>query len=271
MTETMTQTQTEQQIQTLPAPVPAQPPPQPDSTLLLDVTNAALITRVLIGLALEGTDFLLTRLTAMQQAIDEERQQGTTQVTEPESRGVQMRYLAIGLLLRGERAAFEAAQTGFSAAAQTTGWFFGALNNATSSRFLRPVRQPFDQLMDRLVAEGQLSLAEGRVAEQDGRILADQIVNQVIDEFISYISDNPELASLVSDQIGQQGVTMTSTVVENARSVTVAGDNLLERLARRVLGRAPRIDLPPSPFVGKPQTMYSPETRYADESKSGTE
>lgn len=256
----------------LPTPVvqpPVQAPPIPQ--MLLDAANAVLITRVAIGLSLEGVDFLLNRLNVMQQVIDEERRQGVLAPPGVETRAIQMRYLAIGLLLRSERAAIAAAQSSFSRAAHTTGWALGLIDRMTNKTLLRPVRRPFDRLIDWLVSEGQQSLAEGRIAEQDGRILADQIVNQVIDEFIEHISDNPSLANLVSEQIGQQSATMTSTVVENARSVTVAGDNLLERLARRVLGRAPRSNLPPSPFAGQPQTMYSPDARYMGKPSSEPE
>jgi hypothetical protein len=38
--------------------------------------------------------------------------------------------------------------------------------------------------------------------------------------------------------------------------VTVAGDDALEGLVRRVLRRKPRRDLSPSPMLGKPQDMY---------------
>lgn len=229
--------------------------------LLLDTANMALLTRVLIGLTLEGSDFLLGRLHVLQQILDEDRQSVEAPVSGAESRIDMTRYLAIGLLLRGERSAIQATRQGIGWAASTMGWVLGTADSMTNNRLIRPFRRPFDRLVDQLVLEGQLGLAEGRVAEQDGRVLAREIVIEITNEIIDYISGNPKLADLVRTQIGEQGSTLTSVVVENARTVTVTGDTLLEKLARRIFGRPPRSELQPSPFAGQPQTMYAPAER----------
>lgn len=242
--------------------------PSERPTLLLDTVNMALFTRVLIGLTLEGSDFLLERLQVLQQILDEDRQSVEVPVAGTENRIDMTRYLAIGLLLRGERRAIQTTRHGIEWAASTMGWLLGTADSVTRNPLIRPFRRPFDQLVDQLVLEGQLSLAEGRVAERDGRVLAREIVTEITDEVIDYISDNPKLADLVRDQIGAQGSTLTNVVVENARSVTVTGDTLLERLARRILGRTPRGELQPSPFAGQPQTMYTPEARASETAAS---
>lgn len=234
-----------------------------DTALLLDTANMALLTRVLIGLTMEGSDYILGRLHVLQQILDEDRQSVEAPIRGAESRIDMTRYLAIGLLLRGERSAIQATRQGIEWAASTMGWVLGTADNVTRNPLIRPFRRPFDRLVDQLVLEGQLSLAEGRVAEQDGRVLAREIVTEITDEVIDYISDNPKLADLVRTQIGEQGSTLTGVVVENARTVTVTGDTLFERLARRILGRSPRSELQPSPFAGQPQTMYSPAERAA--------
>ena len=100
---------------------------------------------------------------------------------------------------------------------------------------------------------------EGRAEEQNGRLLAGMTVQEVIDEFINYISDNEELAELVRDQIGQQSIGMAGVVVDNSRRLTSTADNLLEGIVRRILRMRSREELPGSPLVGQPQLMYLQE------------
>jgi hypothetical protein len=75
------------------------------------------------------------------------------------------------------------------------------------------------------------------------------------------LSRNPELQEFVETLIGQQGVGMATSVMENARSVTLTADDAAEGLLRWLLRRTPRRELPPSPVEGQPQNMYEPTAR----------
>lgn len=86
-------------------------------------------------------------------------------------------------------------------------------------------------------------------------------VTETIRRIITYISDAEELASLVSEQINQQGVTVAGAALETGRSATLVTDTVIERFVRRLLRRPQRDELPASPLHGKPQDMYTPDKR----------
>ncbi len=103
-------------------------------------------------------------------------------------------------------------------------------------------------------------ISEGRREEQKARLLADNTVSEIIDEVLDFVSESPEVEQLIKDMIGQQSAGLAGVVTDNTRSVTVAGDYLLETVARRLLRRKPRQELPPSPLAGDQQEMYSADT-----------
>jgi hypothetical protein len=76
---------------------------------------------------------------------------------------------------------------------------------------------------------------------------------------------------LVRDQIAQQSGTVASAAVTTGRTATVAADNVMEGLIRRLFRRTPRTELPASPLAGKPQTMYDTEERVGLERSMGLE
>ena len=104
---------------------------------------------------------------------------------------------------------------------------------------------------------------QGRVEEQNGRIVFGRTVTETVDDIITYISDAEELASLVSEQINQQGATVAGAALETGRTATLVTDTVVERFVRRLLRRPQRDALPSSPLSGRPQDMYTPEKRVS--------
>jgi hypothetical protein len=104
--------------------------------------------------------------------------------------------------------------------------------------------------------------------EQNARLLASQTVGEVIDELLDFMSENPDLAEFVRELIGQQSVGLAGVVRDNARQVSSTADYIAEGVVRRILRRRSRRDMPPSPLMGKPQTMYSIEDPTQGEGRS---
>ena len=92
---------------------------------------------------------------------------------------------------------------------------------------------------------------------------------QIIDEFINQLAENPELQELVT----QQSLGLASEARDEVRERTVTADNIMENLVRRILRRTPRAELPePPPEVQRWANMtldeYKIETRPEDRTDS---
>jgi len=90
------------------------------------------------------------------------------------------------------------------------------------------------------------------------RRLADETLEELVEEAIQTLAGNPELTSAIQRVVAGQGASLTGTVVGSARELSVSADDMTEGMVRRLLRRKPRQELPPSPLVGKPLTMYVP-------------
>lgn len=225
----------------------------------LNMEAVELFTRLLIGLSAEGAEMLLTRLRAYQPEIG---QIVTKAPLEPElddaSRVELIRYLAVGTAVRAQRGSLRMAHDTAAVATSATRSIFDLLDRATDNIVTRPFRRPFEALAGRLNDEIGASVVVGHKELSEGRVLARETTIDFIDDFIAYLSSSPELAELVSDQIGQQSLSVAGAVTEGGRTVTLEADNALEGLIRRLLKRPARKDLPRSPFAGKPDAVYHP-------------
>ncbi|RIK14523.1 MAG: hypothetical protein DCC52_19600 [Chloroflexi bacterium] len=73
------------------------------------------------------------------------------------------------------------------------------------------------------------------------------LVQQLGDEYIDYLHENPEA---VQDLIQGQSLGMAQVALEDVRERAATSDTVVELLARRLLRRAPREELPePAPEV----------------------
>jgi hypothetical protein len=213
-----------------------------------------------MGAAFMGADELFERLRFFQQDIDAEPwildgDSGLDQA----SNVALLRYLAVGLVARGQRMVGNGLQRAFHAAVGTTSWALGRADRLTDNPLTRPVRRRMAARVQAFGKGAAQIIREGQREEQVSRRLAGQTINEIIDEVLDYVAENPEIQASIRHLVAQQGVGLANVVADNSRTVTVAADYVAERLVRRILRRTPRAELPPSPLTGMPQTMYRAE------------
>lgn len=136
------------------------------------------------------------------------------------------------------------------------GWALGTLSGVTDNRLARPLRQPIERGIWGLVMEGQGAIQDGRREVVASRALADETMEELVKEVIQTLAENPELTSAIERVFVGQGAGLAGTAVGSARQLSTSADDLAEGVVRRLLGRKPRRELPPSPLAGKPLTMY---------------
>jgi hypothetical protein len=170
------------------------------------------------------------------------------------------RYLAVGLTMKGQAQLVRGVRRGFHLSLGTANWAFGYMDRATNNRLLRPVRQPLETRLKRFGRWTGSVIRHGQLEEQKSRLLAREAVVEIVDGVIEFLAENPEAAAWIQEVLAGQGVSLASAMRDNVRQLTVASDSMAEGMVRRILRRTPRQTLPPSPLVGKPQTMYDPET-----------
>jgi hypothetical protein len=232
---------------------------QPDQPSELESEDLQLLSRLLVGLLLAGGDELLQIMRGLQQEIEADPGLLTPVVADDETTLDLLRYLAIGLLARGQKRVAKGVSKGIRLSLSATGWTLRTLDRWTDNRFTRPFRRPIESRLWNLEQETDLIIKEGRLEEQNARLLANRTVGEIIDELLDFMSENPDLAEFIREMVGRQSVGLAGVVRDNARRVSSTGDYIAEGVARRLLGRRSRQDLPPSPLMGKPQTMYSLE------------
>ena len=221
-----------------------------------------LLSRVLMGIFLLGGDGLAQRLREFQEQIDARSTMVDQDVTaSDETNWDLVRHLTIGTLVRGQKQIVRGVHKGVRLSVGTADWMAGKLDKWTDNRLMRPFRRPIESRWRRLKQQAGLIIEEGRLEEQNSRLLASQTVDEFIDEIMEYMARDPELALLIREQIAAQSSGLAEVVAGNTREVTVAADNTMEGAVRQFLRREPRSALPPSPFLGKPQAMYRAKIR----------
>jgi hypothetical protein len=224
----------------------------------------------LIGTALLGSDELMERLRFIQEKLEADPDQQMRDAgPEQESELELLRYLSIGLFVRGREAVLGSLRRGVQFTLGGTKTVLGSVDRLTDNPLTRPLRRSVAARARVLGEKASVVIAEGRREEQKARLLTNNTVSEIIDEVLDFVSESPEVEQLVQDMIGQQSAGLAGVVTDNARSVTVAGDYLIEGVARRLLRRKGRRELPPSPLAGKLQDMYSADTLETGEPEHG--
>ena len=229
------------------------------------------LARFLVGILTWSGDELLQRIHEIQEDLDANPQiieHG--QRLDQESTVALLRYLTIGLLMRGQRRAVEGARQGFYFSLGAASWWADKVKRWSDNRFMRPIRRPIASRMQTWGNKASRIIREGRREEQQGRVLATETIQEIIDDVIDLLADNPELNQTIQELVGKQSVGIASVISDNARSVTVVADGITESVVRRVLGRTPRSELPPSPLRGRTQTMYKAPDPVEEAEKRGS-
>lgn len=240
------------------------------------IYDIRLLTAVVVGSVIEGGDQLVTRLKAYEAQL-QQAQSGTTddgQTVVDEDEFDRLRYAVVGLIFDTQNVVGRS----IALTAQLTETTLDVTNTVSKpfrNFFLfRPVTKRVEKRVDGMVERGQNSLSRwidlGRQVEPESRRLATMTYGEMVDEFITRLADNPELKELVA----QQSLSLAAGVRDEVRERTVTSDNVLEGIARKILRREPRPDLPaPPPEVQRwagltPDEFKEMEDKAADEQQS---
>jgi hypothetical protein len=195
-----------------------------------DQETVRMLLRLLVGGVLEGSDELLRRLQERQQAIEQHPVTSAPRVISQDEADIErLRYALIGLLFetpgainRGLARAVENTERAGNTVSRLAG-------PVTRSRLFRPVRRRYQRLVTRREATLNRLVELGRLEAQRGRVLARGTVTETVDEVLEYLADSPEIRDLVQ----QQGVSLTTEVVDELRRRVAAADRLLDSVLRR--------------------------------------
>ena len=247
-------------------PEPPDREAQPNQRADLDRDSIDLALRFLIGfLALSG-DEAAWRLQAVQHQLDTDPALwGSEMAAEKKPLRRQAWHLGIGLMKRGQTRVRRRLRSGYKLSRRAAYRVSSASNRLGFTTLTGPIRKPLATQLERLRAEAARIVREGELEEQKGRALATGTIRTLTLESMDDISDSPDMQEFVQELIGRQGVGMATSLMDNARSVTLTADDAAEALLRWLLRRKPRRELPPSPVLGQPQTMYEPTARVEQE------
>lgn len=245
-----------------PALVQAGTDAQPAQIAELDHDSIDLAIRFVVGLLALGGDEAARRLQEMQRWLDADPALWTSQAPAGEkSLRRQAWHLGVGLVRRGQRGLRRGLRRGYDLSVRAMDRVSSTPGGRGAGFVMRPVRRPIEARVAHWRRQAALIQREGELEEQQGRALARGTLVTLIQEIMDELARNPELQEFVESLIGQQGVGMATSVMDNARSVTLTADDAADGLLRWLLRRTPRRELPPSPVEGQPQTMYEPTAR----------
>ena len=189
-----------------------QPVPEPQAS------RVVLITRLLVGLLVSGSDELLQRLQRLQEEIraDPARlpRDAATQV---DTTADELRYLAISLLLRGERKVASGVRSGVDLSRDTLRWSLRTLNRLTDNALGRSLRRPLSARRRDWGNQLALLIEEGKREEQNSRVLASESIRAIVDQVADLVAENPELERLIEEKVGQKDAGPASGVTDNPR------------------------------------------------------
>jgi hypothetical protein len=109
-----------------------------------------------------------------------------------------------------------------------------------SARIFSPTLAELDRWIIRGEQEVSRWIATGRYEEKQSRLLANYAFDELTDEYIKYLAAKPE----VQDLVQTQSTGLANEVIEEVRERTISADTFLESLARSLLRRSPRSNLP---------------------------
>ena len=215
---------------------PAQPPADPEFDAYMAVV------KLLIGGAVEGSAELVKRLEKWEAELN--ALEGVAGPSEIHSDGDVVRFMLVGMAL----SAGDGVRRQVVKLAQASDMFWRFTGSAAqplvNNRVTGIVTGPFDRALDRLVTRGQQRVNDwvelGRSQEPGARRMARKAYLETVDEFISLLAENQELAELVQ----KKSIGLATEAVDEFRSRTVSADAIAENIVRRILRRPPRAELP---------------------------
>lgn len=212
-----------------------------------DNRSLQLITRFAAGAVILGLEELVKRGQRWEEAAPPEVLAGAdSSSTEDDTYGALMRYWLLGMITSARRNAWSVAVDALEAPGSIVGLVARSTDRVMSTWIFRPVRQPVTSavngVLSRVAAVSESWIAEGRQEEQISRWIATNGIDEIINDVINMLAENPQLAELVRDQLKGQSVDIVATVADTSRRLSAVTDDAAETFVRRLLRRGVRID-----------------------------
>lgn len=226
-----------------------------------DFDALSALTRLAVGGVIEGSDELLHRLQTWQKTAREDLQQGG-RLPHHSDRDL-LRFALVGFIFESG----EKARKGLSALEKLSNQTIAAVGETASpvlsqTRVARAVTRRFSALVARGETQVGRWAQRGAVEEPLGRKMLQEAIGDTVDDFIEHLAENEELQDLVQ----KQSIGLAGEMVNETRRRTITADYLIERLARALLRRPRREELPePSPEV---KSMAAPLSQINREETS---
>jgi hypothetical protein len=237
----------------------ASSPEEPEQPEEPEFDNLRAVTRFLVGSTIEGTAEFTRRLQAWEAYLREEMPEEAPKLSEASEQDL-MRYALIGFI-------FEGGETGRTLLKKLLKVPGGVARTAVrptksvaNSRLTGPIRRRLDRMADRGEEQLMRWIKRGRLEEPLSRELARLGVQEITDEFINQLAQNEELKDLVQEQ----SVGLAGEAVEQVRERTFSADTLVERIARAVTRRSPRL-APPMADLSEYESQVRLLDREGDE------
>ncbi len=197
------------------------------------------ITRFLVGGVLEGADEFTKRLELWEAYLREELPVVPLDLSETSERDL-LRYGLVGFIFESEdtgRALLKKLLKVPGGVARTA---VRPTKSVANSRFTRPIRHRLDRMADRGGNQIMRWIERGYAEEPLSRNLARLGVAEITDEYIDLLAQNEELKELVQEQ----SIGLAGEAVGQVRERSFSADTLIERIARAVTRRSPRLEPP---------------------------
>lgn len=224
----------------LPAAAPVNAPTDPSAEAAFDAYRS--LVRLLVGGAVEGSAELTRRLDEWETRV--RRAGDLPALTREEETPTDLaRYALVGMAFDGAEYLRERMPVWTALVDKTA-----QMSGRVASPFVRNRVTGFvGRWWDSAVENGEKNVQRwieiGRAEEPRSRAVARIAVEDVINDIVSFLAENPEVAELVQ----QQSLGLAGEVVEEVRAKTVTGDMLVESIARRLLRKPQRSDFPAPP------------------------
>lgn len=220
------------------------------------------VSRLTIGTVSLVLDVLNNRLTPLESAAEDDPQHHEAaddhSVLIPEEQwgdvledfdSRRWRYLAIGALAEARNGMKDS-----SGRWQRTVQRLRVLNAAYvtpvyQSQLMSPIRLRVQDRRSRTIARMNQMIATGRREEAISRGFAQNTIETTVNDSVSEIVRNQQVQVLVQEVIQTQSLGLVDELIEEIRERTVTGDDVLEKLPRRIFRRTPREQMPPPPFL----------------------
>lgn len=208
-------------------------PDEPD----FDKLHAA--TRFLVGVAIEGTNEFTQRLQLWQDYLREEMPEISSDLSDASEQDL-LRYAVIGFIFESEDSGRSILKKLLKVPGGVARTAVRPTKSLANSRLTGPFRRRIDRMADRGEDRLMRWIQRGYDEEPISRNLARLGVQEITDEFINLLAENEEVKSLVQEQ----SMGLAGEAVDQVRERTFSADTLVERIARAVTRRNPRLEPP---------------------------